>query len=160
MQVTSAGFFISHASLKTLFQACCLPLPKAGLVLFAFRGCLPKTEPKGWVKAVEVESARVDYRHMRCTLGVWEPAKRAVFAAPGSTVPHADNVSRATTKGGKGVNQMEPGYYGDLTKGEHLQGKTRGHSALRQTANRFYRRAPRGLPFTSASPLFFGNPYE
>jgi hypothetical protein len=69
-------------------------------------------------------------------------------------------VVAAAAKGGKGTNQLEPGYYVDLTKGEHLQGKPRGHQALRETASRFYRRAPKSLPYTDASPLFFANPYD
>ena len=97
---------------------------------------------------------------MRCTIGIWDAGGGRLFAAPGSTVPHKENVEKAAAKGGKGTNQIEPGYYTDLTKGEHLQGKLNGHSALRQTANRFYRRSPSGLPYTRNSPLFYGNPYD
>jgi hypothetical protein len=79
-------------------------------------------------------------------------------------VPHKSQVEiAAARKGkrqGKGTNQLEPGFYTDLTKGEHLQGKRNGHQALRQTAGRFYRRTPTGLPFTKSSPLYFGNPYD
>lgn len=156
----SETFTISPDSLRKIFQAWSVPAPQAGVVLFAFRGCLPVTAMKGWSKAAEVRLASVDYEHMRCTLGLWDTAAGKIFAAPGSTVPHKKNVIIAAGKGGKGTNQLEPGYYGDLTKGEHLQGKPRGHEALRETANRFYRRAPKGLPYGDASPLFFSNPYD
>jgi hypothetical protein len=65
---------------------------------------------------------------------------------------------------GRGANQLEPGFYADLTKGEHLEGKPQGHAALRQTGYRFYRRATTlrkgAMPYTARSPLFFGNPYD
>lgn len=155
------GFFtISAANLRKLFEAWSVPMPKARFVLFAFRGCLPVTAPQGLAASVEARLLPVDHRHMRCTLGIWDRSAGKVFAAPGSTVPHEKNVILAAAKGGKGANQLEPGFYADLTKGEHLQGKPRGHQALRQTAARFYRRAPKGLPYTEASPLFFGNPYD
>jgi hypothetical protein len=97
---------------------------------------------------------------MRCTLGIWDVKGKRVFAAPGSTVPHKDNVAKAALKGGAGTNQLEAGFWRDLAKGEHLQGKLNGHEALRQTANRLYRRSPKGLPYTAKSPLYYGNPYD
>lgn len=154
------SFSLDSAGLETLFRAYGIPRPDAGLVLFGLRGCLPLEVPKGWVTSVKLAPAKVDHRHMRCTLGIWDPARKKLFAAPGSTVPLKENVEKAAAKGGKGSNRMEPGYYTDLTKGEHLQGKLNGHEALRQTAGRFYRRAPSGLPYTAESPLFYGNPYD
>lgn len=135
-------------------------MPGHGLVLFALRGCLPVKATNGWASSVSARLVEVDYEHLRCTLGIWDPAAEKIFAAPGSTVPHRKNVIKAAAAGGKGTNQLEPGFYEDLTKGEHLQGKPRGHAALRETANRFYRRAPKGLPYGDKSPLFFGNPYD
>jgi hypothetical protein len=157
---TDESYPISAGSLRKIFEEWSVPLPKRGLVLFAFRGCLPVTTGRGWSKSLEVAPADVDYLHMRCTLGIWDTAAGKVFAAPGSTVPHKKNVVKAAAAGGKGANRLEPGFYADLTKGEHLQGKLRGHQALRETASRFYRRAPKGLPYTDASPLYFGNPYD
>ena len=61
---------------------------------------------------------------------------------------------------GRGTNQLETGFYDDLHKGEHLQGKPMGHAALRQTGYRFYRRSHHAPPYTSRDPLFFGNPYD
>jgi hypothetical protein len=75
-------------------------------------------------------------------------------------VPHKEKVDKAALRGGKGTNQLEPGFWTDLTKGEHLQGKLNGHQALRQTANRLYRRSPGGLPYSKKSPLYLGNPYD
>lgn len=154
------SFTLTHDSMIRIFRAWSIPAPLSGLVLFGFRGGLPKDACAGWVRNIALEPAKVDYAHMRCTLGIWNPASKRIFAAPASTVPHEDNVAKAAILGGKGTNQIEPGYYQDLTKGEHLQGKPRGHQALRQTAGRFYRRSPNGLPYSEKSPLYFGNPYD
>jgi hypothetical protein len=157
-------FDLSASSLERLFRAYGLPLPSHGLVLFALRGALPETRPDKWVRSMRMRLAPVDHLHMRCTLGIWDRAGGRIFAAPGSTVPHKDNVEKAAARKGKsrgrGTNQLEPGFYTDLAKGEHLQGKTNGHQALRQTAARLYRRSPVGLPFSAASPLYYGNPYD
>jgi len=137
---------------------------KKPLVLFAFRGAVPVKKLKGWSKEIDIEIIKPDYIHMRCTLGIWDRDQKRIFAALGSTVPFKNNVEKAAARKGKlkgkGTNQLEPGFYSDLTKGEHLQGKMNGHQALRQTANRFYRRSLTGIPYTSSSPLFFGNPYD
>lgn len=156
----SRGFTLDHDGLDRIFRAWSIPRPATGYLLFGLRGALPMDGPKGWVPSVGLQTARVDHVHLRCTLGLWDPARKRIFAAPGSTVPHRDNMRLAAAQGGKGTNQLEPGFYRDLTKGEHLQGKLNGHAALRQTANRFYRRSPDGKGYSAASPLYFGNPYD
>lgn len=153
-------FTLDDAALRKVFAAWSIPLPREGYVLFGFRGALPAVPAKSWKRSAELALAPVDYRHMRCTLGIWDPARKRLFAAPGSTVPHEENVAKAAGKAGRGTNQLEPGFYADLTKGEHLQGKPNGHQALRQTASRLYRRAPGGLPYSAKSPLYYGNPYD
>ncbi len=157
-------FILDSPALERLFRAYGIPLPSDGLVLFALRGALPERNPAGWVRRIRILPAAIDHIHMRCTLGIWDRANGMLFAAPGSTVPHRDNVLKAADRKGrmkgKGTNQLEPGYYTDLAKGEHLQGKTNGHAALRQTASRLYRRAPDGLPYDLRSPLYYGNPYD
>jgi hypothetical protein len=157
-------FTLSHRALEKIFAAWQIPLAGDGLVLFAFRGCLPTATHDGWRKSLRLRPAVVDHLHMRCTLGIWDRAGKRIFAAPGSTVPHKHHVLKAAARQGmakgKGVNQMEPGFYTDFSKGEHLQGKVNGHQALRQTASRFYRRSRSGLPYTAGSPLYYGNPYD
>lgn len=151
---------LDDAVLRKIFQTWNIPLPGSGYILFGLRGALPRSLGAGWSRSAELEAAPVDHLHMRCTLGIWDPARKRIFAAPGSTVPHEVNVAKAARRGGRGTNQLEPGFYTDLTKGEHLQGKPNGHQALRQTAGRFYRRAPAGLPYSAKSPLYYGNPYD
>ncbi|MEO7426012.1 MAG: peptidoglycan-binding domain-containing protein [Fibrobacteria bacterium] len=161
---------LSHASLEKLFTAFHVHPQKDGLVLFALRGALPAKVAAGWARSVQVRNVPVDYVHMRCTLGIWDRAGQRVFAAPGSTVPYRDNVEKAAARKGrtkgKGTNQLEPGFYTDLTKGEHLQGKLNGHEALRQTGYRLYRRSLSGVPYRDSgrgkdvAPLFYGNPYD
>jgi hypothetical protein len=155
---------LNAAALRRIFAAWNVPVPKAGLVLFAIRGALPSPAPKGWARSVSLDVVTPDFIHMRCTIGIWNRRTGRIFVAPGSTVPHRDNVLKAAARPGKmrgrGTNQLEPGYYTDLTKGEHLQGKPQGHAALRQTEYRFYRRAHHAPPYTTRDPLFFGNPYD
>jgi hypothetical protein len=166
---TASTFSLSHESLERMFAAFHIPLGGEDLVLFGLRGCLPVAAAKarvGWSPSVKLRIAEVDYVHMRCTLGIWDRRGKRVFAAPGSTVPHKDNVEKAAARKGRakgrGTNQLEPGFYKDLAKGEHLQGKRNGHQALRQTEYRFYRRSitGTGVPYRETSPLFYGNPYD
>lgn len=158
------AFTLDPSGLNRIFTAWSVPVPTENLVLFAFRGCLPQSKPKGWVASLDLASAHLDYRHLRCTLGIWNRKTGKVFATAGSTVPHRENVlkaaARAGTMQGRGTNQMEPGFYRDLQRGEHLQGKPMGHAALRQTGYRFYRRAHHAPPYTISDPLYFGNPYD
>jgi hypothetical protein len=171
----AASLSLDSATLERLFTLWNIPLPSKGLVLFALRGAVPAHASKataGWAKSAALTLGAPDYRHMRCTIGIWDRSGGRVFVAQGSTVPHRDNVLKAAARKGvmkgRGTNQLEPGYYTDLTKGEHLQGKPQGHAALRQTGFRFYRRAHLGgntagqkLPlYTVRDPLYFGNPYD
>jgi len=173
---TSSKFTLDGDALERVFSLWNLPRPSESHVLFALRGALPMQAPRppatsgkpGWASSVTLEVVKTDYRHMRCTLGIWNRKTGRIFVAPGSTVPHLDNVLKAAARKGamqgRGTNQLEPGFYTDLTKGEHLQGKPQGHAALRQTGSRFYRRARilrRGsLPYSNRDPLYFGNPYD
>ena len=164
---------LDSAALERIFEIWNLPLPPKGQVLFALRGALPDASTssatgRGWVKSADLTLVEPDFIHMRCTLGIWDRGTGKIFVAPGSTVPQLDNVLKAAARkgvmAGRGTNQLEPGFYADLAKGEHLQGKPQGHAALRQTGFRFYRRAPvfkKGAPpYTKRSPLYFGNPYD
>lgn len=161
-------FTLDASALERMFATWSVPVPQKGLVLFALRGCLPRLAPAGWKTSILLETVTPDFVHMRCAIGIWDRDRGLVFAAPGSTVPHRDNVKKAAARPGRmkgrGTNQLEPGFYTDLTKGEHLQGKPQGHAALRQTGYRFYRRAisfrEGALPYTARAPLFFGNPYD
>lgn len=168
----TARFTLDSTALERLFAAWSVPLPADDLVLFALRGATPASSACGWAAQATLTLTPVDYNHMRCTIGVWDRARGRVFVAVGSTVPHRTNVLKAAARKGimkgRGTNQLEPGYYTDLTKGEHLQGKSQGHAALRQTGYRFYRRAHLAgnqagnkLPlYTNRDPLYFGNPYD
>lgn len=150
--------------MASLFTAYGLPLPEAELVLFGLRGASPSDRNARWASACELALTPVDYIHMRCTLGIWDRPRKLLLLAPASTVPHADKVKWAAERSGRlrgrGTNQQEPGLYHDLTKGEHLQGKPRGHAALRQTGFRLYRRSAHAAPYRASDPLYFGNPYD
>jgi hypothetical protein len=155
---------LDAAALERIFGLWSLPLPPGGRVLFALRGARPSASARGWASSFSLEVVEPDFVHMRCALGIWNRDTGKIFVAPGSTVPHRDNVLKAAARNGamkgRGTNQLEPGFYADLTKGEHLQGKLQGHAALRQTGFRFYRRAHHQPPYTARDPLYFGNPYD
>jgi hypothetical protein len=162
-----ANLKITPQALQTLARAYGFTLPDKGLILFALRGLCPDpaaTPMTGWHDQAHLLATGVDYLQLRCTLGIWNVAEQKLFIALGSTVPHADQVALAAAKTGamkgRGTNQLEPGLYSDLTKGEHLQGKVRGHAALRQTGFRFYRRSHHTAPYKKSDPLYFGNPYD
>jgi hypothetical protein len=161
---TAPVFTLSHENLERLFSAFRIRPEAEGLILFGLRGCVPVRSQSGWTTTLQVRVAPLDYVHMRCTLGIWDRRGKRLFAAPGSTVPHKDNVEKAAARKGRakgrGTNQLEPGFYTDLTKGEHLQGKRNGHEALRQTEYRFYRRSRTGVPYAASAPLYYGNPYD
>jgi hypothetical protein len=139
-------------------------------ILLAIRGSKRASSPDNcgthfsrknlFTKKVFLESAKLDYQHMKCMLGMWKPQEQTLWLGIGSTVPHKKWVDKAIKQEGKGCNQLEPGFYTDLTKGEHLQGKPRGHMALRQTAYRCIRRTARGIPYNKQDPLFYSNPYD
>jgi hypothetical protein len=172
----AARLTLDNTTLERLFTLWNIPVPDKGLVIFALRGAIPASRSqaatKGWARTATLDLIAPDYRHMRCTIGLWNRATKQLFVAQGSTVPHRDNVLKAAARKGvmkgRGTNQLEPGYYTDLTKGEHLQGKPQGHAALRQTGYRFYRRAHlagngsgKKFPlYTGRDPLYFGNPYD
>lgn len=182
-------FTLDDTALTRLFAHWHVAVPATDLVLFALRGAVPVTPATGdthgangadgseWTRRATLALVTPDHIHMRCTLGIWNRATQRLFVARGSTVPHRDQVLKAAARTGvmkgRGTNQLEPGFYTDLTKGEHLQGKPQGHAALRQTGFRFYRRAHladrahenrhtvNGGPlYTAGDPLFFGNPYD
>ncbi len=162
--MNNANFSLDANRLTALFTTYGLPLPEAELVLLGLRGASPLDRSASWGSSQEVVLTPVDYIHMRCTLGIWDRPRKRLLLAPASTVPHTEKVTwaaqRAGSLRGRGTNQQEPGLYHDLTKGEHLQGKPRGHSALRQTGFRLYRRSAHPAPYRASDPLYFGNPYD
>ncbi len=171
MKRLKAPVLLNDANLKQLFHLLSLKLPKfdQDLVLFAIRAAQIASKKNSdhsiptiteWLSSVSLQSAKIDYNHMRCVLGIWDLKNQRIYAAPGSTVPNEKQLRLAHSKGGKGANQLEPGFYQDFIKGEHLQGKARGHSALRQSASRFYRRPVNSWRITKNAPLFWGNPHD
>ncbi len=173
IKTPNKNYFLDSKNLELIFQQLHIPIPESGYILFALRGFEPSRSIRSstsshstlnWSKKISLINHGVDHIHMHCTLGIWDRKNQRIFAVFGSTVPHKSQVDKAAARAGKakgkGANQLEPGFYTDLTKGEHLQGKVNGHQALRQTASRFYRRSPKGLPFSEKSPLYFGNPYD
>ena len=152
---------LDHGALEEALEIWGLDVSRSReLVIVALCGALPVSPDTRWRKQVAFRRTRLDYRHMRCSIGLWHRPKKQLMFFPASTVPFADQVAKAAERGGKGVNQMEPGLYHDFIKGEHLQGKPKGHQALRQTASRLIRRSTHGVPFTNEDRLYYSNPYD
>ncbi|MFC1584101.1 hypothetical protein ACFL5V_00990 [Fibrobacterota bacterium] len=151
---------INHKALIRVFSRWHIAPPLNKLVILGFRGMLPVRPGLSPKLSWDLKKVSVDYKHMRCTLGIWDPISKKIFLAPGSTVPYIDYVKKAALREGRGANQMEPGYYADYSKGEHLEGMVRGHQALRQSGLRFVRRTVRGAPYRKTDRMYFGNPYD
>jgi len=151
---------INHSLLLKTFAAFGIPVANSELVLFSIRGMRPLGNHSHMRESWNLLPAKLDYKHMHCSIGIWSPKRRKLFVAPGSSVPHWDEVIKAAALNGKGANQLESGFYSDFYKGEHLMGKTKGHQALRQTAYRFLRRSHHKPPYTVKDPLYFSNPYD
>jgi len=154
---------LSHASLEKLFAAFHIHPEGHGMVLFALRGALPVKAAGGWASSLQVIPAPLDYVHMRCTLGIWDRRGKRVFAAPGSTVPHKDNVVKAAARKGRLKERASTNWSRASITGSDQRrtppGQTeRDIKALRQTEYRLYRRSLTGIPYRSASPLYYGNP--
>lgn len=154
-------FVLDVSQIKSLFTKLSLPVPEK-YSLLALRGytLANHLDTGKFLDKVSICKTKIDYHHMRCCFVYWHPKKNKILVVPGSTVPHRDQVIMAASKGGKGANQLEPGFFTDLTLGDHLQGKLRAHKALRQTRPRFIRRASQAPPYTSTDKLFFSNPYD
>ncbi len=153
-------FTLNQMVLIHIFKKWNVNIPSQRLILFAFRGISPLNNTKTWRKTWQLQKSRLDYKHMRCAIGIWDRSTGLLFIAPGSTVPHSGQVTKAADKNGKGANQLEPGFYTDYRKGEHLEGSPRGHQALRQTGPRFIRRTTEGAPYEKTDRLLFSNPYD
>jgi hypothetical protein len=127
-------FNVDEQTLTALFRAYHFPLPGAEAVLFSVRGALPiDASGTGFAAQHALDmTAGVDYRNMRCTMGVWKPgAGLAVF--PGSTVPHARYLTRALgfIHRGEANNKLLAGYHRNYAKGPHPRDSGSTHRALR-----------------------------
>ncbi|MBF0431803.1 MAG: hypothetical protein HQK83_11020 [Fibrobacteria bacterium] len=153
-------YLLKHKTLLQIFKRLGLKHPSQRLIIFAFRSFVPKGVCKAWQAQCSIKPAKLNYTHMRCTVGIWDQERGRIFIAPGSTVPHKTQAESSALKNGKGANQLEPGFYQDYQKGFHLEGSARGHQALRQTKPQFIRRTEIGIPYTTHDRLLFSNPHD
>jgi hypothetical protein len=117
------AFEFSEDHLNIMFSLANIQIPSGEMVFFGLRGCSPVDDSgTGFARSHKLEHLGVDFTHMKCTLGQWQPGVGlAVF--PGSTVPHISAVRSHVANGGRGVNQLALGYYRDdhrYYKGEHM----------------------------------------
>jgi hypothetical protein len=126
-------FALTGAVIRRLFVLNSFDVPADKVVLFGLRGCLPVNEKDySLSSARQVDTIQVDYRHPRCTIGLWRPTDDSIAVFAGSTVPYHVNVESARRRGGAGTNQVVPSYL-LYTRGMH-PGKVEKpqHEAFRQ----------------------------
>jgi hypothetical protein len=94
------------------------------IVLFAFRGCLPKnlseeSDPNvtAFKKSHSLKGIPVNYLTPRCTIGIWDRYSNLIATFPGSTLPSKDYVAK-TPASIATLNVLCPGKY-LLSKGIH-----------------------------------------
>lgn len=130
------------------------PRPGQGDVLiFGLRSYSPADLGGSEVQeSVEVIQSQLDYRTVRCTLGLWKVGTGiAVF--PGSTVPKGSSVAAHSLDPWGKVNQMVPGCYRSYKLGTH--GGLPAHRALRQVREVVIRRSDDGdSAFELTDPIY------
>ncbi|MFN3650074.1 MAG: peptidoglycan-binding domain-containing protein [Armatimonadota bacterium] len=131
-------------------------VPQDGLAMVGIRGCLP-AKPGAWGREVELEAAKVDYTHPRCTIILWQPRFGSLAAFPGSTVPHISEIKKAAANGGRGANCLMTGCY-SYVRGWHRYGSRTAHQAFRQDGVRPLRRTRDDLTYSLADPVEISNP--
>lgn len=107
-----------------------------GLVIFAIRGSLPKaalrgnfTAISGFKEGYEINSAPINYRSCRCTIGLWNTQLNTISIFPGSTLPSLIYLA-ANTASLQTFNILCPGNY-VLRKGIHPRNENyQKHNAL------------------------------
>jgi hypothetical protein len=129
---------IEGSVLNELSDAFHFPIEKDPIILFAFRGCLPKDHDKNILsnraihfKSVDqLQKVPVNYLNPRCTIGIWDRVSDKIALFPGSTLPSKDYVKRHPSSAAT-LNVLCPGCY-QLRKGIHPRSE-RGfqpHNAL------------------------------
>lgn len=123
---------LTHDLLLKLCQKSSYMIEHDPIVFFGVRGMLPiDVAGTGFAASQKLQSAPIDHRFMRCTLGQWLPAKAELAVVPGSTVPHIRNIEKWLGRGGTKTNMLMLGKY-LYAKGRHKNGKTGQHRAFRQ----------------------------
>lgn len=115
---------IEGSVLNEICDAFHFPIENEPIILFAFRGCLPKNLGKDNLnrsiqfKSVDqLRSVPVNYRNPRCTIGIWDRTLDKIALFPGSTLPSKDYVKQHPSSVST-LNVLCPGCY-QLRKGIH-----------------------------------------
>jgi hypothetical protein len=128
---------IEGSVLNELCDAFHFPIEKDPIILFAFRGCLPKDHEKDNINhsihfksADQLKRVPVNYLNPRCTIGIWNRLTDKIALFPGSTLPSKDYVKRHPSCVST-LNVLCPGCY-QLRKGIHPRNEQgfQPHNAL------------------------------
>jgi Putative peptidoglycan binding domain len=133
---------VTDSLLRRLCDIHQFPIPDdVDMIFFGIRGATPFNSLKqDFENSRTIVPIGLNYLTFRCTIGQWVPRKEILTVYPGSTVPYIEYVKTAKKQGGKGTNQMMPGFYNDFQKGKHMPSEENAHDAFRQTAIRPVRR--------------------
>lgn len=145
---------LSETTMERLLKARAYPKPRTGEVyIFGLRSFSPVAQGGTNVKkTVEIAESDLDYRHVRCTIGLWKVGS-GVAVFPGSTVPRGSVVAHHSSDPWGKVNQMVPGAYASYKLGEH--GGSLPHRAIRQVRPVVVRRsADHDAVFELTDPIY------
>lgn len=126
---------ITAATLKKLFQLNCYVIPDdVNLLFVGIRAALPlDAEDQTFKAGVTLDTGKVDYKTLNCTVLQWQLAEETVAAFPASTVPCYDNIIGYRAVPRRNSNCLSPGFYKYYHKGKHRPAKTANwHDAFRQ----------------------------
>ena len=115
---------IEGSVLNELCDAFHFPIENDPIILFAFRGCLPKGHENDNINhsihfksADQLKRVPVNYLNPRCTIGIWDRITDKIALFPGSTLP-SKNYVRQHPSSVSTLNVLCPGCY-QLRKGIH-----------------------------------------
>lgn len=125
-------FQFDSSHIERLLRTSLISIDKRYL-LFAIRGCLPvNLQDIDWSPSKPLRQVPVDYRRLRCTVGLVDLEAKLLMACPASTVPRLDYVTQSARMEGEGTNQLMPGLL-RFKQGQHPRaGGDRSHVAFLQ----------------------------
>jgi len=105
-----------------------------------------------------LRQAEIDYRRLRCTVGMVNRTEGLLMACPGSTVPHLKAVKAALARYGAGANRLVPGLL-RFAKGAHpAAGGDGSHFAFTQAQPFPHSRTLEDLDFDDDDVIVTGFP--
>ena len=162
-------FTLTDRDLRKLMRMHYYPFSEDKMVFIGFRACLPISIETGLQPAAHHQLAlqTLDYKNLRCTIGQWLPNAQKLMLAPGSTVPHVNNIRKSldnpqnSTEGKLfRTNQLELGYFKNYKKGRHRHLGPTSHQAFRMDYPLMIRRTADDTDFELDDQVEYEKPYD